>query len=69
MLIFAPPTSFDDWGEYFSDWTRSSQTVAGIMVFVSLAALTLTLCRALTMLLSEPLGFGPPPSLHLMLLI
>jgi len=37
MLIFAPPTSFDDWGEYFSDWTRSSQTVAGIMVFVSLA--------------------------------
>jgi hypothetical protein len=73
MHIFAPPTPFDDGGEYFSDWTSPSQIVAGIMAIVSFAALTLTLCHALTILLSEafalPNGFGPPPSLHPMLLV
>jgi hypothetical protein len=40
---------------------------AGLVVAVSLAALTLALWRALATLLTLPEGFGPPPSQHLTL--
>jgi hypothetical protein len=65
LHLFVPPTSFGDWGEYPSDWTSLSQAFAGLIVIVSLTALTLTLCRALAMLtfgdpLALPDGFGPP---------
>jgi len=40
---------------------------AGLVVALSLAALTLALCRALATLFAPPEGFGPPPSQHLTL--
>jgi hypothetical protein len=72
MLLFVPPTSFEGCGEYPYDRTTLGQLLAGLIVIVSLGALTLTLCYALSMLLvGEPLqgGFGPPPSQHIMLSI
>jgi hypothetical protein len=69
LHLFVPSTSFGNWGEYPPDWTSLSQTLAGLVVAASLAALTLTLCRALAMLFALPDGFGPPPSLHITLLM
>jgi len=40
---------------------------AGLVVALSLAALTLALCRALATLFALPESFGPPPSQHLTL--
>jgi hypothetical protein len=40
---------------------------AGLVVAVSLAALTLAVCRALATLFTLPEGFGPPSSHHLTL--
>ena len=70
LHLFVPPTFFEDWGEYPSARTNLSQLFAELIVLVSLAALTLTLCRALAMLtfgdlLALPDGFGPPTSQHL----
>jgi hypothetical protein len=71
LNLFVPTGPFQDWGEYPSDWMRLSQLIAELMVIVSLAALTLTLCRALLMLsfgeLAISEGFGPPPSQHVAL--
>jgi hypothetical protein len=67
LHLFVPPTSFENWGEYPPDWTSLSQMFAGLVVAVSLAALTLALCRALATLFTLPEGFGPPPSQHLTL--
>jgi hypothetical protein len=72
LHLFVPPTSFEEWGEYPSAWTNLSQLFAELIVIVSLAALMLTLCRALAMLtfgdlLALPDGFGPPTSQHLTL--
>lgn len=67
LHLFVPSTSFENWGEHPSDWTSLSQMFAGLVVAVSLAALTLALCRALATLFALPEGFGPPPSQHLTL--
>jgi hypothetical protein len=69
--LFVPPTSFEDWGEDPSDWSLS-ELLAELMVTASLAALALTLFRALPMLLFGELladGSRPPPSQHLAILM
>jgi hypothetical protein len=69
--LFVPPTSFEDWGEYPSGLSLS-ELLAELMVAVSVVALTLTLIRALAMLLFGDLladGAGPPPSQHLAVLM
>ena len=68
MLLFVPTPSFEGFGEYPHNPMDPSQLLAGLMVIVSLAALTMTLCRALLMLVfGAPIefldGFGPPLSL------
>jgi hypothetical protein len=49
LRLFVAPASFEDWGEDPSRWSLS-ELLAELMVTVSLAALTLTLIRALAML-------------------
>ena len=67
MLLFVPPSSFEGFGEYPYDPSDLSHLLAGVIMIVSMGALTLTLCRALLMLLfGAPMfqdGFGPPLSL------
>ena len=68
MLLFVPSSSFEGFDEHPYDPTSLSQLLAGLIVIVSFVALTLTLCHALlSMLVGTPIGFGPPPSHHLML--
>jgi len=68
LHLFVRPTSFEGCGDYPFDGTTLSQLLAGLMLIFSLGALALTLCRALLMLaIGDPVGFGPPPSLHVML--
>jgi hypothetical protein len=74
LHLFVPSPSFGDWGGYPSVWTNLSQLLAELIVIASLAALTLTLCRALAMLtfgelLALPEGYGPPTSQHVTLCI
>jgi hypothetical protein len=69
--LFVSRPSFEDWSEDPSDWSLS-ELLAELTVAGSLAALALTLIRALAMLLWGELladGSGPPPSLHLALLM
>ena len=68
MLLFVPSSSFEGFGEHPYDPTNLSELLAHLMVMVSLLALTLTLCRAMLMLLVGAQiefldGFGPPLSL------
>ena len=67
MLLFVPPSSSQSFGEYPYDPSDLSYLLAGAIMIVSVGALTLTLCRALLMLLfGAPMfqdGFGPPLSL------
>ena len=72
MLLFVPPLSFEGYGEHPYDPSGLSHLLAGFIMIVSIGALTLTLCRAILMLLvGAPVellgGFGPPPSQHVML--
>ena len=69
MLHLFVRTPFEDWGEYPSGWTSLSQMLAEITVALGVAALALTLCRALLVLsFGETLdGFGPPTSQHITL--
>jgi hypothetical protein len=63
MHLFIPPTFFEGCGEYPHEGASISDLLAGLVMIVSIGALTLTLCYALTMLLvGIPLetGFGPP---------
>ena len=74
MLLFVPPRSFESCGEYPYHRIPPSHLLAGLMVVVSLAALSVTLCHALIMLLvgasiELQSGFGPPASLRVMLAI
>ena len=74
MLLFVPPIPFEGCGEYHYHRIPPSHLLAGLMMLVSLAALSVTLCHALIMLLvgaSIELqgGFGPPASLRVMLAI
>jgi hypothetical protein len=68
MLLFVRPSSFDGFGEYPFDPNNLSDLLACYIMIVSVGALTLTLLRALLMLLSgAPVefvnGLGPPLSL------
>ena len=67
MLLFGPPSSSEGFGEYPYDPSDLSHLLAGAIMIVSMGALTLTLCRALFVLLfGAPMlqdGFGPPLSL------
>ena len=72
MLVFVPPWSFEGYAEHPYDPGGLSRLLAGFIMIVSIGALTLTLCRALLMLLAgAPVellgGFGPPPSQHIAL--
>jgi hypothetical protein len=72
MLLFVPSWSFEGYGEHPCDPSGLSHLLAGVIMIVSIGALTLTLCRALLMLLAggpaESLGgFGPPPCQHITL--
>jgi len=72
MLLFVPSWSFEGYGEHPCDPSSLSHLLAGFIMIVSIGALTLTLCRALLMLLAggpaELLGgFGSPPSQHMTL--
>ena len=67
MLLFVPPSRFEDFDEYPYDPNGLSHLLAGVIMIVSIGALTLTVCRALLMLLfGAPIefvdGFGPPLS-------
>ena len=56
MLLFAPPSSFESYGEHPCDPNNLSYLLAGLIVIVSVGALALILCRAVLMLLvGEPL--------------
>lgn len=69
VLLFVPTPSFEGFGEHPYNPMDLSQLLAGLVVIVRLAALTLTLCHALSGLLfsTQTLNsFGPPPSEHLM---
>jgi hypothetical protein len=74
MLLFVPPWSVEGYGESPYDPSDFSHLLAVFIMIVSVGALTITLCRALLMLLmGVPVellgGFGPPPSQHFMLSI
>ena len=71
MLLFLPTASFEGFGEDPYDPSSLSDLLAGLIVIVSFVTLTLTLCHALLMMLvgTPILGFGPPPSHHIMLSI
>ena len=74
MLLFVPPRSFEGCGEYPCHRIPPSHLLAGLMMVVSLGALSVTLCHALiTLLVGDPIelqsGFGPPGSLQVMLAI
>jgi hypothetical protein len=47
LHLFVSPTPLGEGGEYPSDWTRPSRLLAGTVVTMSIAALALTLCRAI----------------------
>jgi hypothetical protein len=60
LNLFVPTAPFHYWGEDSSGpMNRLSRLIAGLMVIVSLAALTLTLCRVLAMLSSGELFAFP----------
>jgi hypothetical protein len=69
LHLFAPPASFEGWGEDPSHWSLS-ELLAELTVTAGLAALALTLIRALAVLLfGERIadGFGPATSLALLM--
>jgi hypothetical protein len=67
MLLFVPASSFEGFGEHPFDPNNLCDLLAAYIMIVSIGALTLTLLRALFMLLSGTQvefvdGFGPPLS-------
>ena len=57
MLLFVPTSSFEGFGEHPYDPSNLSHLLAGLIVIVSVGALTLTLYRAVLMLfVGEPLS-------------
>jgi hypothetical protein len=59
LHLFVPTAFFDDWGEDPSGWNRISELLAQLTVTAGLAALAVTIIRALAMLLfSEPISLS-----------